>query len=96
MHGNGSASQVQFGPVTLIADERLVLKDGRPVPFTPKGFDLLVVLTASSGRLLTNEQLMQVIWPDAIVEEFQSRRSRRSVDSRFPIPDKCHASSKPV
>jgi DNA-binding winged helix-turn-helix (wHTH) protein len=39
------------------------------VPFTPKAFDLLVVLTANPGRLLTKEQLMQAVWPDAIVEE---------------------------
>jgi DNA-binding winged helix-turn-helix (wHTH) protein/Tol biopolymer transport system component len=55
--------------VTLIPDERLVLKDGRPVPLTPKAFDLLVVLTANPGRLLTKEQLMQAVWPDTTVEE---------------------------
>jgi hypothetical protein len=40
MHGKGAASRFEFGTVTLIPDERLVLKDGRPVPFTPKAFDL--------------------------------------------------------
>src|SRR5688572_365293 len=69
MDGNGSASRVQFGTVTLIPDERLVLKDGQPVSLTPKAFDLLVVLTASPGRLLTKEQLMQAVWPDTTVEE---------------------------
>jgi len=33
MHGKGAASRFEFGTVTLIPDERLVLKDGRPVPF---------------------------------------------------------------
>jgi len=69
MEGNGSASRVQFGTVTLIPDERLLLKDGHPVSLTPKAFDLLVVLTANPGRLLTKEQLMQAVWPDATVEE---------------------------
>ena len=69
MDGNGSASRVHFGTVTLIPDERLVLKDGRPVAFTPKAFDLLVVLAANPGRLLTKEHLMQAVWPDVIVEE---------------------------
>lgn len=67
--GNGSASRLQFGAVTLIPDERLVLKDGRPVPFTPKAFDLLAVLAANPGRLLTKEHLMQAVWPDTAVEE---------------------------
>jgi len=58
-----------FGTVTLIPDERLVLKDGRPVPFTPKAFDLLAVLAANPGHLLTKEHLMQAVWPDTTVEE---------------------------
>jgi hypothetical protein len=32
MDGNGAASQIQFGTVTLIPDERRLLKDGHPVP----------------------------------------------------------------
>lgn len=68
MDGNGAA-KLQFGTVTLIPDERLVLKDGRVVAFTPKAFDLLVVLAENSGRLLTKEQLMQAVWPDTAVEE---------------------------
>jgi DNA-binding winged helix-turn-helix (wHTH) protein/Tol biopolymer transport system component len=69
MDSNGSASRIRFGSVTLIPDERLVLKDGRPVPLTPKAFDLLAVLAANPGRLLTKEQLMQAVWPDTTVEE---------------------------
>jgi len=69
MDGNGSASRVQFGTVTLIPDERLLLKDGLPVALTPKAFDLLVFLTANPGRLLTKDQLMQAVWPDTTVEE---------------------------
>lgn len=69
MDGNGGASRVQFGTVTLIPDERLVLKDGIPVAFTPKAFDLLAVLAANPGRLLTKERLMQAVWPDTTVEE---------------------------
>ncbi|MEO8259994.1 MAG: winged helix-turn-helix domain-containing protein [Acidobacteriota bacterium] len=66
---NSSASSLTFGSVTLIPDERLVLKDGQPVPFTPKAFDLLAVLAANPGRLLTKEHLMQAVWSDAVVEE---------------------------
>ena len=66
---NGSAPRLQFGTVTLIPSERLVLKDGRAVPFTPKAFDLLAVLAGNPGRLLTKEYLMQAVWPDVVVEE---------------------------
>jgi DNA-binding winged helix-turn-helix (wHTH) protein/Tol biopolymer transport system component len=66
---NGNASRLEFGNVTLIPDERRVLMDGRPLAFTPKAFDLLVVLAENAGHLLTKEQLMQAVWPDTTVEE---------------------------
>ena len=66
---DSSTPSLQFGTVTLIPDERLVLRDGRPVPFTPKAFDLLAVLAGNPGRLLTKEYLMQAVWPDTVVEE---------------------------
>jgi DNA-binding winged helix-turn-helix (wHTH) protein/Tol biopolymer transport system component len=64
-----SSQGLRFGPVTLIPAERLVLKDGRSVPLTPKAFDLLAFMAAHPGRLLTKDELMQAVWPDAIVEE---------------------------
>lgn len=69
MDGNPSAPRLHFGSVTLIPDERLVLKDGRPVPLTPKAFDLLAILSAHPGHLLTKEDLMQALWGDVAVEE---------------------------
>ena len=53
----------------LVPDERLVFKAGEPVRLTPKAFDLLAVLAANPGRLLTKEQLMQAVWGDTAVEE---------------------------
>ena len=60
---------IRFGAVTLIPDERLLFKDGQPVSLTPKAFDLLAVLAASAGRLVSKEQLIQALWPDTAVEE---------------------------
>ena len=69
VHVRPSASRLHFGDVTLVPDERLVLRNGEPVPMTPKAFDLLLVLAENPGRLLTKEQLMQAIWSDTAVEE---------------------------
>ena len=66
---NSSGVRLQFGTVTLIPDERLLLKDGHPVSLTPKAFDLLVFLVTNPGRLLTKEQLLDAVWPGTIVEE---------------------------
>lgn len=59
----------EFGPYRLDDSERLLLRDGKLVPLTPKSFDTLLVLVQSSGHLLDKEELMKRIWPDSFVEE---------------------------
>ena len=49
--------------------ERLLLRDGRPVPLTPKAFDVLAALAARPGRLMTKDELLKEVWPDSFVEE---------------------------
>ncbi len=36
---------------------------------TPKAFDTLLVLVEEAGRLVTKDELLQRVWPDAFVEE---------------------------
>ena len=58
-----------FGPFQLLPNERLLLREGRAVSLTPKVFDTLLVFVENSGRLLTKDELMKLIWPHATVEE---------------------------
>src|SRR5262252_2907096 len=59
----------QFGPFSLVPTERVVLRDGIPVPLTPKVFDTLVYLVRNRGKLLTKDELLKEIWPNTFVEE---------------------------
>src|SRR5262245_46637654 len=59
----------EFGPYRLDAAERLLMRDGDVVPLQPKVFDLLLALVERHGRLLEKDELMKLVWPDAIVEE---------------------------
>lgn len=59
----------EFGTFHVNAEERLLARDGAVIPLTPKAFDLLLVLIAQPGHLLSKEELMHALWPDAIVEE---------------------------
>jgi DNA-binding winged helix-turn-helix (wHTH) protein/TolB-like protein/Tfp pilus assembly protein PilF len=59
----------EFGPFQLDPAERLLLHKGRPVPVTPKAFDMLVVFVERSGHLVDKEELMSAVWPDSFVEE---------------------------
>src|SRR5262245_26317802 len=59
----------EFGPFRLDAVERLLSREGIPIPLTPKAFDLLMTLVEQPGHLLAKEELMQSVWPDTFVEE---------------------------
>jgi DNA-binding winged helix-turn-helix (wHTH) protein/TolB-like protein len=59
----------EFGDLRLEPVERRLLRGNSPVALTPKAFDLLLFLVQHSNRLLTKDELMTAVWPDAIVEE---------------------------
>ena len=69
MQDRPPARTIRFGAVTFVPDERLLLKDGHPATLTPKAFDVLAVLAANPGRLVTKEQLIEAVWPGTVVEE---------------------------
>lgn len=59
----------QFGSFQLDPAEHRLLRDGQPVPLTPKTFDLLVFLVEHRGRLVTKDQILEAVWPESFVEE---------------------------
>lgn len=65
----------QFDAFRLDAAERLLLRDGEPVPLEPKVFETLLVLIRHEGRLVGKEELMRAVWPDSFVEESNLTRN---------------------
>ena len=63
------SSFYEFGPFTVQPDQRLLLREGRPVSLTPKAFDLLIQLVERPGQLVGKQELMTALWPDTFVEE---------------------------
>src|SRR5215470_14039207 len=59
----------EFGDLRLESGERRLLRDNSSIPLTPKAFDLLLFLVQYNNRLLTKDELLTAIWPDAMVEE---------------------------
>ena len=59
----------QFGAFVLDTQERVVLRDGLPLPVTPKAYETLLYLVQNPRRTLTKDELLQNIWPDTFVEE---------------------------
>jgi len=58
-----------FSAFRLDATEGVLLRDGKPVPITPKAFELLRVLVENHGHILCKEDLLRQVWPDTFVEE---------------------------
>ncbi len=59
----------RFGEFTLDTDQRLLLRDGKPLPLTPKMLETLLILVEDSGRIVEKEVLMKRLWRDTFVEE---------------------------
>ncbi len=59
----------EFGPFRLDLTERLLLRDGRHIPLTPKAYETLLALVENGGHVLDKDELIKRVWPDTFVEE---------------------------
>src|SRR6185503_1789238 len=76
-----------FDVFRVDAAERLLFKENREVPLTPKVFDTLLVFLENSSHVLTKQELMQKVWPDIFVEENNLAQNisvlRKAIGERF-------------
>ena len=59
----------RFGSLELQPDQRRLLVDGRPAALGPRAFDVLLALVERAGELVSNNQLLDLVWPGVVVEE---------------------------
>ena len=69
MSGQNFHGAYEFGPFCLDTQERVLLRNGRPLPLKPKVYKTLLALVSRSGHVVAKEELMRKVWPDVIVEE---------------------------
>ncbi len=60
--GDGAGPPERFGVIEVIPASRSVLKSGKPVPLTPKEFDLLLALLHRAGAVATRMELLTEVW----------------------------------
>lgn len=65
----------EFGPFRIDADKELLFRGNEPVPLTHRTFQILLVLTRHSQKLVTKDDLMKAVWPDTVVEEANLSRN---------------------
>ncbi len=68
-----AGDHLHFGPFRLIRAERLLVRDGSPVPIGGRAFDLLLTLTDRAGEVISSRELNSLVWPGVIVEEANLR-----------------------
>ncbi len=59
----------EFGPFSLNAGKRLLLRNGEPVALAPKVLETLLALIGNRERVVTKDELLRQVWGDTIVEE---------------------------
>lgn len=59
----------RFGEFTVDAEQRVLLRHGKPLLLAPKVLETLLTLVQNGGRIIEKEELMKRLWPDTFVEE---------------------------
>lgn len=53
-----------FGPFTVDAERRTVMKNGAPLRLTLRCIELLLAFVRNPGKTLTKQELVELAWPD--------------------------------
>jgi eukaryotic-like serine/threonine-protein kinase len=59
----------KFDSFIVDVNERVLFRDGRMVPLTPKVFETLLLLVKNHGSIVTKEMMLDTLWPNVFVEE---------------------------
>ncbi len=61
--------ELVLGMFRLDLERRLLLRDGQPVELKSRAIEILCVLAAARGAIVTKDELMAKVWPGLVVEE---------------------------
>ncbi len=61
--------QIRFGEFTFDQGQRLLRRGDESVHLTPKAMRLLEVLVENRPRAMSKKELLDLVWPDVVVEE---------------------------
>ncbi|WP_460090367.1 ATP-binding protein [Pseudomonas sp. S2_E02] len=62
-----------FGPYRIHPGQRLVLEGEQPLRLGRRAMDILLILLAHAGEVVSKQQLMAGVWPDSVVEDINLR-----------------------
>ena len=88
--------RLKFPGLIVDVGRHEVLRDGHPVTLTPTEFDLLALLSASPGRVISRSEMIQKVWGQGADLDLRSvdahvYRLRRKIEPEGPRPTYIHA-----
>ena len=63
------AFQQRFGRIVVDPARRRLLIDGEPAKIGARAFDLLMALIERRDRVVSKDELLDLVWPNVTVEE---------------------------
>jgi DNA-binding winged helix-turn-helix (wHTH) protein len=60
---------IQIGQLHISLEHREIRSHGESVRLGSRAFDVLELLIAANGALVSKDEIMRHVWPDTIVEE---------------------------
>src|SRR5687768_7273242 len=58
---------IAFGPYRIHPGQRLLLEGQQPLRLGRRAMDILLILLAHAGEVVSKQQLMAGVWPDSVV-----------------------------
>ncbi len=62
-----------FGPFRLLPKQRMLYEAGRPVRVGSRALHILVILVECAGEIVSKDELISRVWPEAFVDEANLR-----------------------
>jgi hypothetical protein len=72
-------TEVSFGSFRLLRTQFLLLEGDKPVPLGSRALEILIALLERHGELVSKQDLMARVWPNALVEPANLTVHRRCV-----------------
>ena len=69
MSADSTGHEIAFGRFVVQQTERRLLVDGTVAKLSTRAFDILAALIAGSGRMVSKNELLEIVWPRQVVEE---------------------------
>ena len=78
------AQSYRFGDVEVRPAERQLLVEGRPAAVGARAFDVLLALIDHRDRVVSKNELLDMVWPGLVVEENNLSQLISALVSRWP------------